>query len=107
MNIVKNIKLSIGNCLLIIACCCLTSFNSFGQDSTTMNVKGTFQGSLIIDNQTCMVPAAKTFEFSIQHRFGTINNGYTYLYGLFQSANVRFGFNYVALNNLQLGIGIT
>lgn len=80
----------------------------YGQDSTgtIARVKNTFGGSLIIDNQTVMVPAKKTFEFTIQHRFGTIINGYSDFYGLFAPANIRLGWNYTPINNLQLGIGI-
>jgi hypothetical protein len=53
-----------------------------------------------------MVPSKKTFEFTIQHRFGTINNGYTDMYGIFASANMRLGWNYTPIDNLQLGVGI-
>lgn len=84
------------------------SFNSKAQDSTAVvPVKNTFGGNLIIDNQTVMVPVVKTFEFSIQHRFGVINNGYSDFYGLFAPANIRLGFNYSVFNNFQLGFGIT
>lgn len=86
------------------------SNQSHAQDSTKTGkiarVNNTFGGNMIIDNQTVMVPVKKTFEFTIQHRFGTINNGYSDLFGLFSGANVRFGWNYTPIDNLQLGIGI-
>ncbi|WP_295672569.1 DUF5777 family beta-barrel protein [uncultured Mucilaginibacter sp.] len=70
-------------------------------------VKNTFEGNYIIDNQTVMVPIKGTFEFVIQHRFGTVNNGFSDLFGLFFGANIMFSFNYVPLNNLQLGFAVT
>ena len=76
-------------------------------DSIIPRAKNTFKGGLIIDNQTVMVPVKKTFEFNIQHRFGTIVNNYSDFYGLFAPANIRLGFNYTIINNLQLGFGIT
>ena len=69
-------------------------------------VKNTFDGTYIIDNQTVNMPSKNTLEFSLQHRFGVINNGYTDLYGLFAVANVRFGFYYTVLDNLQIGVGL-
>jgi hypothetical protein len=68
-------------------------------------VKNTFDGNFIIDNQTVMVPIKGTFEFDIQHRFGTVNNGFSDLFGLFAGANMRLGFSYVPLKDLQIGFG--
>src|SRR5271165_2745918 len=102
----------IENCLLIMACFCLPSRHCYAQDSENADssatvkkayVKNTFAGNLLIDNQTVMVPVVKTFEFSIQHRFGIVNNGYSDFYGVFAPANIRLGFNYTPINNLQLG----
>jgi len=70
-------------------------------------VKNTFEGNYIIDNQTVMVPIKGTFEFDIQHRFGTIEHGWKDLGGLFASANMLLGFSYVPIKNLQLGFGAT
>ncbi len=70
-------------------------------------IKHMFAGSLIIDNQTCMVPNKSVFEFVIQHRFGLINNGYKDFLGLYAPSNIRLGFSYVPINNLAVGIGFT
>ncbi len=70
-------------------------------------VKNTFEGNYIIDNQTVMVPIKGTFEFDIQHRFGTIENGWKDLAGLFASANMLLGFSYVPVKDLQVGFGAT
>jgi hypothetical protein len=70
-------------------------------------VKNTFDGNFIIDNQTVMVPIKGTFEFDIQHRFGTVNNGFTDLFGLFATATMKLGFSYTPVNNLQIGFDAT
>ena len=69
-------------------------------------VKNTFESNWIIDNQTVMVPSKGTLEFDIQHRFGIVNNGYSDFYGLFAPANIRLGFEYVPVKNLQFGFGL-
>ena len=69
--------------------------------------KNTFDGNYIIDNQTVMVPIKGTFEFDIQHRFGTVNNGFTDLFGIFASATMKLGFSYTPVNNLQVGFDAT
>jgi hypothetical protein len=70
-------------------------------------VRNMFNSNLIIDNQTVIVPSKGTFEWDIQHRFGTFTNGYDDFWGLFASSNIRLGFSYVPVKNLQLGFGIT
>jgi len=70
-------------------------------------VKNTFDGNFIIDNQSVMVPIKGTFEFDIQHRFGTMDHGFQDLFGLFAGANMHLGFSYVPVKNLQLGFGAT
>ncbi len=70
-------------------------------------VKNTFESVWLIDNQSVMVPIKGTFEFDIQHRFGTVKNGFEDLYGLFAPSNIRLGVSYVPIDNLNLGIGLT
>jgi hypothetical protein len=70
-------------------------------------VKNTFGGNLILENQTVMVPIKGTFEFLIQHKFGTVNNGFEDFFGVFAPSNIRLGLNYVPIDKLQLGIGLT
>jgi hypothetical protein len=54
-----------------------------------------------------MVPIKGTFEFDIQHRFGTVEYGWKDLAGLFASANMLLGFSYVPIKDLQFGFGAT
>lgn len=70
-------------------------------------VGNTFESIWLIDNQTVVVPLKKTLEFDILHRFGTINNGYRDLWGLYAPSNIRLGFGYTPINNLMVGFGLT
>jgi hypothetical protein len=69
-------------------------------------VKNTFQTGQIIDAQTVMVPVKGTFEADIQHRFGSVQNGYEDLWGIYGVANIRMGFLYTPIDNLELGFGL-
>jgi hypothetical protein len=86
---------------------------AFSQETTTgekekdVPVVAPFESGLLIDNQTCVIPTAKTLEFVIQHRFGTVDKGIENIYGIYSSANIRLGLNYSILNNLQIGYGLT
>ena len=70
-------------------------------------VKNTFEGNMILDNQTVMVPIKGTLEATIQHRFGIVTNGFQDLFGLYAGANMRLGVNYTPVKNLQIGVGST
>src|SRR6476661_6684056 len=70
-------------------------------------VKNTFESSVIMDNQTVMVPAKGSMEMNIQHRFGTVENGSTDFFGLWAPSNIRLGMNYAPLKKWYVGLGIT
>jgi len=70
-------------------------------------VGNTFESIWLIDNQTTHVPLRKTFEFDIQHRFGTVLNGYEDFFGLYAPSNIRIGFGYTPINNLMVSAGFT
>lgn len=70
-------------------------------------VRNMFESIWVIDNQTVVVPFKGTFEFDIQHRFGTWDKGYDDFWGFFAPSNFRLGFNYVPVNNLQVGFGFS
>ena len=110
-NVTASFKLAVIFLLSLSFC-----FNEvIAQDSTAtapvvkkkQYVKNTFNGNILIDNQSVMVPIKGTFEFYIQHRFGTISNGTTDLFGIYSGANMRLSASYVPIKNLQLGFGST
>lgn len=71
-------------------------------------VSSVFESGILIDAQTTVIPDAKTLEFIIQHKFGSMQNGRSDLWGLYApGANVRLALNYTPVKNVQLGIGQT
>ena len=71
-------------------------------------VRSPFESGILIDNQTTVVPVVRTLEYVIQHKFGTIENGISDLFGIYSpGANIRLGINYVIAKNFQIGIGAT
>ncbi|PLW99990.1 MAG: hypothetical protein C0591_01950 [Marinilabiliales bacterium] len=87
----------------------------FSQDEETQKktkdrpVTNMFDNGLLMDDQTSVIPAKKSLEMIIQHRFGLIKeNGVKDLFGIYApSANTRMGLNYSILDNLMVGYGIT
>lgn len=71
-------------------------------------VRSPWSSGLIIDNQTSVIYSPKTLEFVIQHKFGSIENGRSDLFGLYAPAHdIRLGLNYVVMQNVQVGWGIS
>lgn len=98
--------------LVLLSFVSVTSFAQEATDSTKVKVKdypvnATFESGYLIDAQTVVIPAVKTLEMAIQHKFGTIENGRSDLWGIYGSANIRLSLDYVPVKNLQIGAGIT
>ena len=102
--------------IIFIVLLSFSSMLSFAQDVTTeatgakekdYPVSATFESGSLIDAQTVVIPDKKTLEMVIQHKFGTIENGHSNLWGIYGSSNIRIGLNYVPFKNFQLGAGIT
>ncbi|NOR73595.1 MAG: hypothetical protein GQ525_00395, partial [Draconibacterium sp.] len=88
--------------------------NTFAQDIDTeikpkdKPVRSPFESGLLIDNQTSVIPVKNTLEFVIQHKFGTMENGFSDLFGIYSpGANIRLGLNFVPIKNVQIGTGVT
>lgn len=84
----------------------------YGQDEDTKQkarpVRSPWSSGVLIDNQTSMIFPKNTLEYVIQHKFGSIENGKSDLFGLYAPAHdIRLGLNYVILNNVQIGWGIS
>ncbi|MEO0897255.1 MAG: DUF5777 family beta-barrel protein [Bacteroidota bacterium] len=74
----------------------------FAQEKELVN--GIFRGSRIINSHSLETQRAGEFEFILSHRFGTIENGISDLFGL-DVARMRMGFAYGATSWLTLGVG--
>jgi len=73
-------------------------------DSGNKPVRSVFESTWLIDNQTTLVNQKGTFEFMMNHRFGSIYNGLSDIYGIYGAgANIRLGFNYTLLENFGIG----
>lgn len=71
-------------------------------------VRAPFESSILIDNQTTVVPVKGTLEYNIQHKFSPMDNGFSDLFGIYSpGANMRMHFSYVPVKNLQLGYGLS
>jgi hypothetical protein len=104
-----------GRCLFL-ALSVLYANLVFAQDSTAAAqpeikvvrlAKRTFESVYLMDNQTVIVPKKGALEMAIQHRFGTVKNGVKDMFGLFAPSNIRLGVNYVPINKLNVGAGLT
>ena len=103
--------------ILFIILFSLISTISFAQDVATDStgvkekdkpVRSPFESGYLIDAQTTVIQNAHTLEAVIQHKFGTVENGHSDLFGIYApGSNIRLGLDYVLLKNFQLGIGIT
>lgn len=76
------------------------------QPKKPAQVYATFKATRLISGQTNEQASPKHLNFVILHRFGSVNNGVSDLFGLDQ-ANMRFVFDYGLNQNIQLGIGRT
>lgn len=98
------------NYILFLILWGIVATNSFAQDSEEKDtpVYSIFESGYLIDNQTVFIPNVKTLEYVIQHKFGSMDNGISDVWGIYSpGANVRLGLNYVPVKNFQIGIGQT
>jgi len=80
--------------------------SAFAQDDATPVYP--FQSGTMVDAQTTFIPDARTLEFVIQHKFGSLENGKSDLWGIYApGASIRLSLNYVPIKNFQVGAGVT
>lgn len=92
--------------ILILLILGITIPATFAQDEDQK--VNAFNSGTMIDAQTTVIPDARTLEFVIQHKFGSMEKGKSDLWGIYApGANVRLGLNYVIAKNFQIGAGIT
>jgi hypothetical protein len=83
------------------------------QDSTSVETTPafpvtTFESNFMVDDQTTVVYDKKSLDFAIQHKFATMNEGISNLWGIYGAAqNIRLAMDYVPIKNLQIGAGIS
>ena len=67
-------------------------------------IANAFKSTRVINGHSMEFIGKGVMDVRILHRFGTVNSGFTNLFGLDQ-ANMRFGFDYGIFNSLTAGIG--
>ncbi len=60
----------------------------------------------LLDAQTTTIFEKGTIDMAIQHKFGTLENGRSDIWGIYSSANIRLSVDYVPYKNLQVGYGL-
>jgi hypothetical protein len=69
--------------------------------------KAPFESGYFIADQTVVLPPAKTLELVLQHDFGTFQQKWSDLWGLWGASNIRIGLNFTVTKDLQVGFGTT
>jgi hypothetical protein len=69
--------------------------------------KAAFESGTFIADQTVNMAVPRTLEVVLQHDFGSIQQHWSDLYGIWGSSNIRIGFNYTIRKDLQVGFGTT
>jgi hypothetical protein len=70
-------------------------------------VKSPFQTNVLVDNQTVVSPYKGTLNMLINHRFGSMDNGISDLFGIYGGANTRLGLDYGITDRIMVGAGTT
>jgi hypothetical protein len=82
-------------------------FTQAQETTTDSPVDAPFETAILIDNQTVVSPYKGGLEFEIHHRFGTVKNGITDIFGIYASSNIRLGLSYGISDKLMVGGGTT
>ena len=77
------------------------------QDTRKPLEKAPFESGYFIDDQTVSIPPATTLQFVIQHRFGTIQNGFEDFLGIWGASNIRLGLDFSITKDVLVGVGTT
>ena len=85
-----------------------TAVSEEAEEITDKPVKFSWESGYLINQMTSKIGPAKTLESVMQHRFGSVENGRTDLWGTYSpGANVRLALDYVIYKNVQIGYGMT
>ena len=92
---------------LFTGICMVVAQDSIPVQTSKPIVKAPFESSYFIDDQTVALPPSHSLQLVIQHRFGTIQNGWTDLGGIWGASNIRFGLDFTINKNVLVGLGTT
>lgn len=66
-------------------------------------VTNTFESGMLIENPTIQNPRKGAFQLIINHRFGTMQNKWEDIWGIYAPSNIYMGLNYGVLDKLSVG----
>lgn len=94
--------------IIIICSCSVVCFaQNADEDAGKKDIRGTFTGSMLIESPTIVSSFKNAWEFDIQHRFSSMQNGISDLYGIYGAANTRLALNYGLSDKIMIGFGTT
>lgn len=86
----------------------LLCFGQDGKEETgNLPVKSTFSAGILVETPSVMSPFKKMLELNIQHRFSSMENGISDIYGIYGAANTRIAINYGLTDKIMVGCGTT
>jgi hypothetical protein len=89
----------------------MLSYPALAQDDAEntgkLPIKSTFSSGFLIETPSIVTNFKGTLEFNIQHRFSTMQNGFSDLFGVYGGANTRLALSYGITDRITLGIGTT
>lgn len=95
--------------IFIVLVIALISNMAFAQEETEQKedkpVRSPFEASTLVESQTVIGCNAKQLELIIHHRFGSMDNGFSDLFGIYAASNIRMGLQYGITDKLTIGIG--
>ncbi len=68
-------------------------------------VRSPYEAVMLVDFPTTKTPVGGSFEYYIHHRFGTFENGWSDLQGIYAPSNIRIGANYGLTPRVSIGFG--
>lgn len=91
---INQMKLKILTITLLSLLCSLHTVAQDSSETENMPVPTVFWGSRLVDMQTVNTSTQGKLEFEILHRFGTIQNGFEDMLGVYAPSNIAMGINY-------------
>lgn len=91
--------------LLLVLTCNFTFAQEETEKKEDKPVRNPFEASTLIESQTIIGSSAKELELIIHHRFGSMDNGFSDLFGIYAASNIRLGLQYGITDKLTIGIG--
>ena len=89
----------------------MLSYPAFAQDDVEntgkLPVKSTFSSGFLIETPSIITNFKGTLEFNIQHRFSTMQNGFSDIFGIYGGTNTRMAISYGITDKITVGIGTT